>query len=226
MAAIGSRPILPAAASLTDIGTRAAFLYSVTLDPMSETTDPSNGYESSATRFLSRRDATVGAATVASWADGLVAGNRLLDLGCGAGGSYTPCLLDRGLQLFAIDASPRLLKAYQQRYPSVTTACEPAEASSFFNRDFHGVIAIGLIFLLQPATQLSVLSKMAKSLTAGGRLLFSSPYQICAWNDLLTGRQSRSLGRSEYQSALKDQGLSLVAEYTDEGGSHYFAFES
>ncbi|MFZ9585558.1 MAG: SAM-dependent methyltransferase, partial [Pseudohongiellaceae bacterium] len=88
-----------------------------------------------------------------------------------------------------------------------------------------GVLSIGLIFLLSEKAQISVLHKIAVSLKAGGRFLFSSPYQVCEWDDLSTGRKSRSLGRERYVSILEVHGMSLVNEYTDEGESHYFEFQ-
>jgi hypothetical protein len=60
-------------------------------------------------------------------------------------------------------------------------------------------------------------------LIPGGRFLFSAPTQEVAWADILTWRQSRSLGKDAYGAILREAGLELVGEFTDEGESHYYS---
>jgi hypothetical protein len=48
------------------------------------------------------------------------------------------------------------------------------------------------------------------------------PAQACTWNDLTTGRPSRSLGAAAYRAILAEAGLVLLAEYDDEGDNHYY----
>jgi hypothetical protein len=80
------------------------------------------------------------------------------------------------------------------------------------------------MFLLSAEDQKRVLHKAANALNPKGRLLFTAPWQACEWDDMLTGRRSRSLGRQVYVQELAEQGLSLAAEYVDEGENHYFDF--
>lgn len=103
--------------------------------------------------------------------------------------------------------------------------CEAAEDSVFYNRKYDGILSVGLIFLLSHEDQTKVLQKIASALKEGGRLLFSSPYQICEWDDLSTGRKSASLGRETYINILRQAGLRLTDEYTDEGENHYYDFQ-
>ena len=63
---------------------------------------------------------------------------------------------------------------------------------------------------------------MARVLKAGGRFLFTAPVEAGTWPDSLTGRPSVSLGIDGYKSAIDDAGLTLVSEYLDEGGNHYY----
>lgn len=42
------------------------------------------------------------------------------------------------------------------------------------------------------------------------------------WDDAMTGRRSASLGSEKYQELLSASGLSLIEEFEDEGGNHYF----
>ena len=183
--------------------------------------DP-NGYEEVATRFMEVRSNSIGVARVREWAGAFPTGTPILDLGCGHGVPISQVLLARGLVLYGVDASTTMTTAFQQRFPRARVACEAVEDSSFFNRTFDGVVAVGLMFLLSADVQLALIRKVAGALNAGGRLLFTSPEPACTWVDTLTGRPSLSLGAADYGAALSDAGLALVGEYDDEGNNHYF----
>ena len=191
----------------------------------SNSQDLSNGWEAIANWFISIESSFTGAATVENWSASLQPGQAILDVGCGFGGPYTQDLIDKGVKVYGIDASHTLIQEYQKRFPGVLAECEAAEASPFFRRKFDGILSVGLIFLLSPANQTLVLEKMAIALKERDKLLFSSPYQICDWDDLSTGRKSMSLGREKYTSTLKKHGLSLINEHTDEGENHYYDFQ-
>lgn len=185
----------------------------------------SNGWESVAKEFMSIASWGIGAETVMSWSSFLAPGQAVLDVGCGFGGSYTKGLTEQGVEVYGIDASRTLILEHQKRFPKAHVRCEAAEESSLFNREFDGVLSVGLVFLLSREMQRVVLGKMAASVKEGGRLLFSSPFQVCDWNDLLTGKKSFSLGRDMYVETLQKRGLRLIGEYTDEGDNHYYDFQ-
>jgi len=63
---------------------------------------------------------------------------------------------------------------------------------------------------------------MADILKPGGRLLFTAVTQTVAWNDVMTGLESRSLGGEEYRRLLSKAGLLIVGEDEDEGQNHHF----
>lgn len=186
--------------------------------------DLSSGWESIADRFIASRNTHFGTATVEKWSKSLKPGASILDIGCGFGATYSQTLINTGFNLYGIDASFTLLEEFQRRFPNVPVKCEAVEDSNFFNRKFDGIIAIGLMFILSEQAQLRVLQKVGESLNSRGRFLFTSPWQACLWKDTLTGRESQSLGKETYVKALSKQGLSLVAEYSDEGENHYFDF--
>ena len=146
----------------------------------------------------------------------------MLDLGCGHGVPLAMALIDDGFSVYGIDASPTLTAAFRSRFPHAHVACEAVEDSGFFARTFDAVLAIGLIFLLEADTQRDLLRKVAQALTPGGRFLFTSPRDGCAWTDVLTGRMSLSLGAEGYKAILASAGLTLLDEYLDEGDNHYF----
>src|SRR4029077_16962027 len=121
------------------------------------------------------RSAGIGARDVRAWAGRLPPGATVLELGCGTGLPITRELVEEGLEVYAVDASPTLVEAFKQNFPGVPIVCEPAESSALFDRQFDAVLAWGLLFLLSADDQRTVLSRMGKALKPGGRLLFTSP---------------------------------------------------
>jgi SAM-dependent methyltransferase len=82
------------------------------------------------------------------------------------------------------------------------------EDSAFFNRTFDAVVAWDLMSLLPPDVQSRVIGKVARALRRGGKFLFTAPKQPAR----------------EYQRILRDEGLLLVGQQSDEAGNHcYFA---
>ncbi|MBY0420258.1 MAG: class I SAM-dependent methyltransferase [Pararheinheimera sp.] len=185
--------------------------------------DTTNGYEAVATEFMQLREqSAIGAETVQLWARSLDQGVAILDLGCGSGFPIATTLSAAGFNLYGIDASAQLTQVFSHRLPAAYVASEAIEDSTFFNRKFDAVIAIGLMFLLPAEQQRALIHKVAAALNPKGRFLFTAPVQNCNWTDVLTGHESRSLGFAEYQNLCSQAGLGLVAEYEDEGKNHYY----
>lgn len=184
--------------------------------------DASNGWEAVAPDFIREgRHSRIGVAIVTDWVMQLPTGCSVLDLACGPGVPRSEPLHARG-EVFAVDASPSLAAAYRERFPSAQVACEAAEESALFERQFDGVLAWGLLFLLPGETQREVISRVGRALTPSGRFLFTAPWQIATWADNSTGRLSVSLGRAGYEEVLSNAGLTVVREHEDEGGNHYY----
>lgn len=169
-----------------------------------------------------RQQSCIGAATVRSWGRSLPRSASILDLGCGAGVPISEALITEGFAVYGVDASPNLTAAFRTRFPHAHVACEAVEDSRFFGRTFEGVIAVGLLFLLSADAQRDLIRRVALALNPGGRFLFTSPAQSCTWTDILTGRQSLSLGAEAYRSVLSDAGLTIVGAHLDEGDNHYY----
>ncbi|MBS1660295.1 MAG: class I SAM-dependent methyltransferase [Bacteroidetes bacterium] len=187
--------------------------------------DKSNGYESISSLFIKTRGAAIngiGASTTRAWAKTLRAGATVLDLGCGTGLPNTKVLIEEGLTVYAIDASPTLANKFHDNFPDIPIACEAAEDSSFFDRSFDAILSVGLMFLLPEHTQIRLIPQMATALNPGGRLLFTSTTQIHKWKDAMTDLDSHSLGAEKYKELLTSAGLTLLEEFTDEGGNHYY----
>ena len=190
--------------------------------------DKSNGYERVSAEFLAGRgrapSTAVGTKEVRDWACSLPLEATVIDLGCGTGLPITKVLVDEKLNVYGVDASPSLVAAFRHNLPEVPIACESVLESSFFNRMFDGVIAWGLIFLLQPEEQRHLIQSVADILLPGGRLLFTSSTgtEPLVWNDAMTGLESRSLGAAEYRKLLSEVSLTVTREYEDVGENHYF----
>ena len=180
-----------------------------------------NGYEEYANTFIRSRNPTIGLATVREWARDFSRNADILELGCGHG-VISSVLIDAGLHLHAIDASPTLLHEFRQRFPQVPTDCAPAEESAFLSRTYDGILAWGLLFLLEEDSQRFVLERAAKALRPGGHLLFTAPYDATEWIDAMTHRPSRSLGATAYKALLQGSGLEVADGLYDEAQNHYY----
>ena len=195
------------------------------------TENGSNGYEDVADIFIARRGTrptvgdAIGASIVRSWAEDFPPSATVLDLGSGPGEPVTRILRDAGLTTYAVDASPKMVAAFRERFPGVQIECNTVEASNFFGRDFDGVIAWGLLFLLGPAAQAHVIGKVGRALKSKGRFVFTAHKQPLEWLDAMTGRQSQSLGAQTYERLLQGAGMIWVREEQDEGENHYYFAE-
>jgi SAM-dependent methyltransferase len=185
--------------------------------------DRSNGYEAVSEDFMSRRTRSpVGVATVREWAKALPRGGAVLDLGCGHGVPISLALVDDGFTVCGVDASATMIAAFRARFPDALAECGAVEESRFFDRQFDGVIAWGLTFLLVPDAQAKLIHQVAAAMKPGGRFLFTAPYQECEWSDNLTGQTSVSLGSGAYRQLVESEGLFLDHEAEDEGQNHYY----
>jgi SAM-dependent methyltransferase len=182
-----------------------------------------HAYESHAREFLDARDRSRTGANVAiQWARSLPPGIDVIEIACGSGYPVTQALVDAGLNVWAIDASPTLLETFRSRFPDVPTQCALALESDYFGRKFGAAVAIGLLFLLEESEQIALLHRVSEVLLPGGRFLFTAPYQIGTWRDNSTGHACRSLGEARYVQVLEDAGFRVVGTYVDEGENHHY----
>jgi len=187
--------------------------------------DKSNGYEGISSLFLKGRGIAIngiGKSSVLKWAKTFQPGSIILDIACGTGIPVSKVLIDEGMMVYGIDASPTLAHAFHQNFPDLPIACEAAEDSTFFDRQFDGIISIGLMFLLPEESQITLINKAAMALKTGGRFLFTATHSAHVWNDVMTEQRSISLGAEKYKELIAASGLSLHEEWTDEGGNYYY----
>jgi 2-polyprenyl-3-methyl-5-hydroxy-6-metoxy-1,4-benzoquinol methylase len=183
--------------------------------------DGANGYEEYAEIFMRARNPKIGASVMRKWASQLVPGSELLELGCGHG-VVSQVLLEAGIKLSVVDASPTLLRDFHSRFPDVEVECSTAQKSELLRRKYDGVVAWGLIFLLAETDQRSVLRRAADALRPNGRLVFTAPNEALTWKDSITEMPSLSLGATVYEALLRDLGLDVSPRVIDEGGNCYY----
>lgn len=184
------------------------------------TLDQSEGYEEVAEQFMAARS-DIGATFVRSWARAnLPPSSSVVDVGCGSGLPIAHALIEDGFSVYGIDASPSLLSAFRRRFPDAHSACEAAQDSVYFHQVFDAAVSVGLVFLLSADDQRQVIHQVANALRPGGHFLFTAPWQICEWQDVLTKRHSQSLGKQEYHRLLEESGLRLIGCHEEE--NHFY----
>ena len=183
-------------------------------------------YESVATEFQRQRDkSTIGIETTQRWARSLDVGSKTLEIACGGGFPVTRILVDAGLEVHAIDASPTLVRTFASRFPGIPVRCEAVQRSDFFGETYDAAICIGLLFLLDEADQLAMLERVAAVLRPGARFLFTAPLETGSWIDRNTGHGCVSLGQRVYEPALSQSGFRVAAHHQDSGANHYYEAE-
>ena len=188
--------------------------------------DAAHFYETQALRYLDARDRSrVGVQIVQSWARSLPSGSTVVDIACGGGYPITQVLVDAGLAVWAIDASPTLLRQFRLRFPTIPTQCASALDSDYFGRTFEAAISIGLVFLLHEDEQLAFLHRVSEILVPRARFLFTAPVETGTWQDVTTGLECWSLGRIAYTRALEHVGFRMIRTHVDEGANNYYEAE-
>jgi 2-polyprenyl-3-methyl-5-hydroxy-6-metoxy-1,4-benzoquinol methylase len=79
----------------------------------------SNGYEEVASAFIAgrgRNSSGVGASVVAEWSQMLPGRATILDLGCGPGIPISQTLIERGFNVYGVDASPAMVAAFRPAF--------------------------------------------------------------------------------------------------------------
>jgi cyclopropane fatty-acyl-phospholipid synthase-like methyltransferase len=164
----------------------------------------------------------VGARTADRWARSLKPNSNVLEIGCGGGIPVTKTLVDVGLNLWAIDSSPTMVKTFRDRYPDIPVECASVLESDFFQKKYDAVISIGVIFILNEEGQLKMLSRVSEILRSGGSFIFTAPVEVGEWKDVVTGQKLLTLGEDVYLAALRNSGFEEVRCYCDRGKNNYY----
>lgn len=185
--------------------------------------DSAAAYETHAREFLRNRDSSpIGSQVVDSWARSLSSGASVIELGCGGGYPITRILDQAGLRLWTVDSSPTLAAEFHARFPHIAIECARVQESSFFEQQYDGAIAVGLVFLLPESEQSALISNIARILVPGGRFLFTAPIETGSWIDSNTGLTCWSPGQKVYEEYLISSGFRKITTFADAGANNYY----
>jgi len=102
---------------------------------MGQVVEFSNGYEDHTLESLDVRDRSpTGHDIVERWARSLRVHTDVIEVGCSAGRSVARVIVETGLNLCVIDASPVLPGEYVVRFPAIPVKCKQAERSGLSGR--------------------------------------------------------------------------------------------
>ena len=174
-------------------------------------------YDQIAEWYATARSPEVGLPDLAALAESLPAGARVLDLGCGTGLPVSQFLQREGFDLVALDSSEAMVAHYRVNVPGAPVRRERAQDADFAAGSFDAVVAWGVLFHLSEADQATVIRKVARWLSPGGRFVFTSGEAAGETTGEMNGVafQYRSLGVERYRELLERAGMRLEHHHAD-----------
>jgi SAM-dependent methyltransferase len=190
-------------------------------DSMNERATVAAGYDTLVEGFADWASAVSDPAREALFADfiaRLAPEASILDVGCGAGTSWTGGLATR-FALTGIDISPGQIEAARRNVPEGTFLVADVTAIEFENGAFDGATALYSIGHLPAEEHESVFARLARWLRPDGLLLASlpaveDPGSSVAWIDGVE-MFFASLGAARYEEILSEQGWRRITTRID-----------
>jgi 2-polyprenyl-3-methyl-5-hydroxy-6-metoxy-1,4-benzoquinol methylase len=151
------------------------------------------------------------------FARALPTGAAVLDLACGGGWPVAGFLVERGLHVTGVDASPKLISFCRERMPGEEWIVGDMRSLSL-GRRFHGVLAWDSFFHLNPADQQRMFPIFAEHVAAPGALMFNAGPGFgeavgCYRGDPL---YHSSLDASEYAALLARHRFRIIAHVVED----------
>src|SRR5947209_4272168 len=104
--------------------------------------------------------------------EGLPAGSKVLDLGCGTGNLIAGYLVQKGFRVVGVDQSKKMLEIAKSEVPEADFIhADMVEIE--FNEKFLAAIAWDSVFHVERKHHSAIYRKLANALEIGGRLLLS-----------------------------------------------------
>ena len=151
------------------------------------------------------------------------AGGTVLDVGCGSGEPIARYLIDRGLGVVGVDASPSMIDLCRARFPdSEWLVIDMRELE--LERGFEGILAWDSFFHLGIDDQRGMFSRFARHARRGAPLMFTSgPAEGEAIGSCFgESLYHASLGIEEYRRLLSANGFVVKEQVTQDAacGDH------
>jgi SAM-dependent methyltransferase len=177
--------------------------------------------------FVRTRRGDVGLPEVARLAASLPVSAKVLDVGCGDGVPISKYLSERGLRIYGIDSSPRMIALYRANFPDAPTQCSRIEDSDLFGEQFDAIVAWSVLFHLSRDRQIDAIARISRHLRGGGQFLFTSGDVEGAVESTMHGERFRytSLGVDGYVKALGAHGFTLADHHADMYDNHVYVAE-
>lgn len=98
---------------------------------------------------------------------------NLLDLGCGAGDSFSRLFIEKGWSVTGVDFSRKMVELAAKYVPQMKTMHADMREITFSNGQFDAITAVYSLFHLPTEDQMKMLEKFYSWLIPGGQALFT-----------------------------------------------------
>jgi SAM-dependent methyltransferase len=150
-------------------------------------------------------------------------GGSILDMGCGSAEPLARYLIERGLRVTGVDASPAMIAKAEARFPESRWIVADMRTLSL-QRRYDGLLAWDSFFHLRPDDQRGLFRIFAAHANPGTALMFTSgPSEGHVIGDFYgEALYHASLSAAEYRSLLNDHGFSVVTHVIEDSecGGH------
>jgi cyclopropane fatty-acyl-phospholipid synthase-like methyltransferase len=133
-----------------------------------------NPYDKIAARFAQARKPWLEQRYLPALIDGLAPGDRVLDLGCGAGRPIAERLAAAGLRVVGVDSSIELLRLARRNVPAALLLLADMTEVELADGSFAAIVAWDSLFHVDRRRHREMYGKFARWLRPGGRVLFTS----------------------------------------------------
>jgi cyclopropane fatty-acyl-phospholipid synthase-like methyltransferase len=133
-----------------------------------------NPYDRIAARFAGSRKPWLEQRYLPALIGDLGPGERVLDLGCGAGQPITGSLAAARLRVIGVDSSLEMLRLARRDVPAASLVLADMTEVEFAAGSFAAIVAWDSLFHVDRRHHLTMYEKFARWLRPGGRVLFTS----------------------------------------------------
>lgn len=155
----------------------------------------------------------------------LTPGAKVLDLGSG-NGQLAKLLTDRGLDVTAIEFSPRMAAIAQETAPNVRMIVDEFLAHDFGNEKFDGVIGIAFVHLFPAVDALKVMQKVHSLLKPDGINMQATTLHDHTFDEILakvnfqnkTPRFRRHYTEEDFEKLFAASNFKIIHQYHSPDG--------